>query len=162
MISVWRCRRRWWNQFGCRSMDSKQKKVFGSAHSNSAKRAGLYLFLYRHDTKSKTDTTLSSNIRDQFATKILLGSANAETPNTWHLARSQQGAGLNNFKGFYISDSKTGKKSTAALWLNLHTHHLENDLKCFEQLIHGFSGQNEHKKTQTDRNNKKKKSYLSC
>ncbi len=115
---------------------ASRKRVFGSASPNSAK-GRFCICLYRRDTKSETDTTLSSDIRCQFATKILLPLRMVK-----RMAFDGEVAtkgGVERFKGFYISDGKTDETPLSLLWLILHTHHL-NDLKCFERAYKcGFS-----------------------
>lgn len=115
------------------SMDNKQKKEFLALLTQIVQKGrSVSVFCIVATQSPKTDTTLSSDIRSQFATKILLGSANAETQRMAFDGEVATKGGVDRFKGFYISDGKTDETPLSFAVTDLHTHHL-NDLKCFEQ-----------------------------
>lgn len=115
------------------SMDNKQKKEFLALLTQIVQKGrSVSVFCVVATQSPKTDTTLSSDIRSQFATKILLGSANAETQRMAFDGEVATKGGVDRFKGFYISDGKTDETPLSFAVTDLHTHHL-NDLKCFEQ-----------------------------
>lgn len=115
------------------SMDNKQKKEFLALLTQIVQKGrSVSVFCIVATQSPKTDTTLSSDIRSQFATKILLGSANAETQRMAFDGEVATKGGVERFKGFYISDGKTDETPLSFAVTDLHTHHL-NDLKCFEQ-----------------------------
>lgn len=115
------------------SMDTKQKKEFLALLTQIVQKGrSVSVFCIVATQSPKTDTTLSSDIRSQFATKILLGSANAETQRMAFDGEVATKGGVDRFKGFYISDGKTDETPLSFAVTDLHTHHL-NDLKCFEQ-----------------------------
>lgn len=116
------------------SMDSKQKKEFLALLTQIVQKGrSVSVFCIVATQNPKTDTTLSSDIRSQFATKILLGSANAETQRMAFDGEVATKGGVERFKGFYISDGKTDEAPLSFAVTDLHTHHL-NDLKCFERV----------------------------
>jgi ABC-type cobalamin/Fe3+-siderophores transport system ATPase subunit len=115
------------------SMDNKQKKEFLALLTQIVQKGrSVSVFCIVATQSPKTDTTLSSDIRSQFATKILLGSANAETQRMAFDGEVATKGGVERFKGFYISDGKTDETPLSFAVTDLHTHHL-NDLKCFEK-----------------------------
>lgn len=115
------------------SMDTKQKKEFLALLTQIVQKGrSVSVFCIVATQSPKTDTTLSSDIRSQFATKILLGSANAETQRMAFDGEVATKGGVERFKGFYISDGKTDETPLSFAVTDLHKHHL-NDLKCFEQ-----------------------------
>lgn len=116
------------------SMDSKQKKEFLALLTQIVQKGrSVSVFCIVATQSPKIDTTLSSDIRSQFATKILLGSANAETQRMAFDGEVATKGGVERFKGFYISDGKTDEAPLSFAVTDLHTHHL-NDLKCFERV----------------------------
>lgn len=128
------------------SMDSKQKKEFLALLTQIVQKGrSVSVFCIVATQSPKTDTTLSSDIRSQFATKILLGSANAETQRMAFDGEVATKGGVERFRGFYISDGKTDETPLSFAVTDLHTHHL-NDLKCFERAYKMGFQSDEHKK----------------
>ena len=128
------------------SMDSKQKKEFLALLTQIVQKGrSVSVFCIVATQSPKTDTTLSSDIRSQFATKILLGSANAETQRMAFDGEVATKGGVERFRGFYISDGKTDETPLSFAVTDLHTYHL-NDLKCFEKAYKMGLQSDEHKK----------------
>lgn len=115
------------------NMDNKQKKEFLALLTQIVQKGrSVSVFCIVATQSPKTDTTLSSDIRSQFATKILLGSANPETQRMAFDGEVATKGGVDRFKGFYTMDGKTDETPLSFAVTDLHTYHL-NDLKCFEK-----------------------------
>ena len=115
------------------SMDSKQKKEFLALLTQIVQKGrSVSVFCIIATQSPKTDTTLSSDIRSQFATKILLGSANGETQRMAFDGEVATKGGVDRFKGFYISDGKTDETPLSFAVTDLHKYNL-NRLECFKR-----------------------------
>lgn len=114
------------------SMDGKQKKEFLALVTQIVQKGRSVSCFAIFGTQSpKTDTTLSSDIRSQFATKILLGSASGETQRMAFDGEVATKGNIERFKGFYVSDSKTDQPMLFHV-PDLHSHCL-NDLKIIKK-----------------------------
>lgn len=122
------------------SMDSKQKKEFLALVTQIVQKGRSVSCFAIFGTQSpKTDTTLSSDIRSQFATKILLGSASGENQRMAFDGEVATKGNIERFKGFYVSDGKTEQPMLFHV-PDLHSHGL-NDLKIIKKAYElGFSG----------------------
>ncbi|TWT09773.1 DUF87 domain-containing protein [Streptococcus sp. sy004] len=110
------------------SMDNKQKKEFLALVTQIVQKGRSVSCFAIFGTQSpKTDTTLSSDIRSQFATKILLGSANGDIQRMAFDGEVATKGNIERFKGFYVSDGKTIQPMLFHV-PDLHSHNL-NDLK---------------------------------
>ena len=122
------------------SMDSKQKKEFLALVTQIVQKGRSVSCFAIFGTQSpKTDTTLSSDIRSQFATKILLGLASGENQRMAFDGEVARKGNIERFKGFYVSDGKTEQPMLFHV-PDLHSHGL-NDLKIIKKAYElGFSG----------------------
>lgn len=114
------------------SMDSKQKKEFLALVTQIVQKGRSVSCFAIFGTQSpKTDNTLSSDIRSQFATKILLGSASGENQRMAFDGGLATKGNIERFKGFYVSDGKTEQPMLFHV-PDLHSHGL-NDLKIIKK-----------------------------
>lgn len=114
-------------------MDSKQKKEFlGLLTQIVQKGRSVSVFAIVGTQSPKVETTLSSDIRQQFATKILLGSANGDVQRMAFDGEVATKGNTERFKGFYISDGKTNEQPLSFAVTDLHAHGL-NDLENFQK-----------------------------
>ena len=122
------------------SMDSRQKKEFLALVTQIVQKGRSVSCFAIFGTQSpKTDTTLSSDIRSQFATKILLGSASGETQRMAFDGEVATKGNIERFKGYYVSDGKTEQPMLFHV-PDLHSHSL-NDLKIIKKAYElGVSG----------------------
>ena len=122
------------------SMDSRQKKEFLALVTQIFQKGRSVSCFAIFGTQSpKTDTTLSSDIRSQFATKILLGSASGETQRMAFDGEVATKGNIERFKGYYVSDGKTEQPMLFHV-PDLHSHSL-NDLKIIKKAYElGVSG----------------------
>ena len=108
-------------------MDSKQKKEFMSLLTQIVQKGrSCSVFCIIATQSPKVDTTLSSDIRNQFATKILLGSANGDTQRMAFDGEVTTKGDVERFHGFYISDGKTNEQPLSFAVPDLHAHDLVN------------------------------------
>ena len=122
------------------SIDSRQKKEFLALVTQIVQKGRSVSCFAIFGTQSpKTDTTLSSDIRSQFATKILLGSASGETQRMAFDGEVATKGNIERFKGYYMSDGKTEQPMLFHV-PDLHSHSL-NDLKIIKKAYElGVSG----------------------
>lgn len=122
------------------SMDSRQRKEFLALVTQIVQKGRSVSCFAIFGTQSpKTDTTLSSDIRSQFATKILLGSASGETQRMAFDGEVATKGNIERFKGYYVSDGKTEQPMLFHV-PDLHSHSL-NDLKIIKKAYElGVSG----------------------
>lgn len=117
-------------------MDSKQKKEFlGLLTQIVQKGRSVSVFAIVGTQSPKVETTLSSDIRQQFATKILLGSANEDVQRMAFDGEVATKGNTERFKGFYISDGKTNEQPLSFAVTDLHAYglnNLENFQKAYE------------------------------
>lgn len=114
-------------------MDSKQKKEFlGLLTQIVQKGRSVSVFAIVGTQSPKVETTLSSDIRQQFATKILLGSASGDVQRMAFDGEVATKGNTERFKGFYISDGKTNEQPLSFAVTDLHTHGL-NSLENFQR-----------------------------
>lgn len=117
-------------------MDSKQKKEFlGLLTQIVQKGRSVSVFAIVGTQSPKVETTLSSDIRQQFATKILLGSASGDVQRMAFDGEVATKGNTERFKGFYISDGKTNEQPLSFAVIDLHAHglnSLENFQKAYE------------------------------
>ena len=115
------------------SMDSKQKKEFLALLTQIVQKGrSVSVFCIIATQSPKVDTTLSSDIRSQFATKILLGSANPETQRMAFDGAVATKGGVEKFKGYYICDGITDENPLLFAVTDLHKYGL-NKLEWFEK-----------------------------
>lgn len=116
-------------------MDSKQKKEFMALFTQIVQKGrSVSCFAIVGTQSPKVETTLSSDIREQFATKILLGSANGDYQRIAFGEVATKG-NVEKFKGFYVSDGKTNEQPLSFAVTDLHAHglnNLENFKKAYE------------------------------
>lgn len=113
-------------------MDSKQKKEFLALVTQIVQKGRSVSCFAIFGTQSpKADTTLPSDIRSQFATKILLGSASGENQRMAFDGELATKGNIERFKGFYVSDGKTEQPMLFHV-PDLHSHGL-NDLKIIKK-----------------------------
>jgi hypothetical protein len=114
-------------------MDSKQKKEFlGLLTQIVQKGRSVSVFAIVGTQSPKVETTLSSDIRQQFATKILLGSASGDVQRMAFDGEVATKGNTERFKGFYISDGKTNEQPLSFAVTDLHAHGL-NSLENFQR-----------------------------
>lgn len=114
-------------------MDTKQKKEFMALLTQIVQKGrSVSVFCIIATQSPKTETTLSSDIRSQFATKILLGSANPDTQRMAFDGAVATKGGVEKFKGYYISDGLTDENPLLFAVTDLHKYGL-NKLECFEE-----------------------------
>lgn len=110
-------------------MDSKQKKEFMALFTQIVQKGrSVSCFAIVGTQSPKVDTTLSSDIRSQFGTRILLGNSNS-VPEIARMAFDGEVAtkgSVERFKGFYVSDGKTNEQPLSFAVTDLHTHGLNN------------------------------------
>ena len=125
-------------------MDSKQSKKFIAdltAIIQRGRSVGVSVIASPQDPS--TDT-LPTKIRQQFATKILLGSANSDTQRMAFGEVATSG-NVEDFRGFYICDGLTNQPMRFFV-CDLYSHGF-NELKAFEKAYKiGFSKQVNFKK----------------
>lgn len=111
-------------------LDSKQKKQFISsmiAIIQRARSVGISVII---STQDPSVDVLPQSIRNQFSTRILLGSANAEIQRMAFGEVATIGS-VEDFKGFYICDGLTNQPMKFFV-ADLYTYHL-NDLNTFKK-----------------------------
>lgn len=114
------------------SMDSKERKQLTALLSQLVtKGRSVSCFLIVGNQSPKADVGLSTEIRMQFATKILLGSADQETQRMAFSGDVATKGGVEQFKGFYMSDGRTVQPQLFAV-PDLHTYKL-NDLQSLRK-----------------------------
>lgn len=114
-------------------MDSKQKKEFlGLLTQIVQKGRSVSCFAIVGTQSPKVETTLSSDIRQQFATKVLLGSANGDVQRMAFDGEVATKGNVERFKGFYVSDGKTNEQPLLFAVTDLHTNNL-NSLRSFKK-----------------------------
>ena len=107
------------------AMDSKQKKEFLSLLTQIVQKGrSVSVFCIVATQSPKTDTTLSSDIRSQFATKILLGSSNGDTQRMAFDGDVATKGNVERFKGYYICDGITNDNPMLFNVTDLHTYDL--------------------------------------
>lgn len=114
-------------------MDSKQKKEFMALLTQIVQKGrSVSCFAIVGTQSPKVETTLSSDIRQQFATKILLGSANGDVQRMAFDGEVATKGNVERFKGFYVSDGKTNEQPLSFAVTDLHKHKL-NKLEKFKK-----------------------------
>ena len=111
-------------------MDSKQSKKFIAdltAIIQRGRSVGVSVII---STQDPSVETLPSKIRQQFSTKILLGSANADTQRMAFGEVATVG-NVEDFRGFYICDGLTTQPMKYFV-CDLYSHNF-NDLEAFEK-----------------------------
>lgn len=111
-------------------MDSKQSKNFIAdltAIIQRGRSVGVSVII---STQDPSVETLPSKIRQQFSTKILLGSANADTQRMAFGEVATVG-NVEDFRGFYICDGLTTQPMKYFV-CDLYSHNF-NDLEAFEK-----------------------------
>lgn len=109
------------------SMDSKQKREFlGYVTQIVQKGRSVSCFAIFGTQSPKAETVLPTDIRNQFATKILLGSHSPETSRMAFDGEVATKGNVERFKGYYTSDGLTDQPMLFAV-PDLRTHGL-NDL----------------------------------
>jgi ABC-type ATPase involved in cell division len=107
------------------AMDSKQKKEFLALLTQIVQKGrAVSVFCVVATQSPKTDTTLSSDIRSQFATKILLGSSNGDTQRMAFDGDVATKGNVERFKGYYICDGITNDNPMLFNVTDLHTYDL--------------------------------------
>lgn len=114
-------------------MDSKQKKAFMAYFTQIVQKGrSVSVFAIVATQSPKTDTTLSSDIRSQFATKILLGSANGDYQRMAFDGEVATKGDVSKFRGYYISDGLTKQPMTFFV-PDLHSNNM-NDLSILKKI----------------------------
>lgn len=114
-------------------MDSKQKKAFMAYFTQIVQKGrSVSVFAIVATQSPKTDTTLSSDIRSQFATKILLGSANGDYQRMAFDGEVATKGDVAKFRGYYMSDGLTKQPMTFFV-PDLHSNNM-NDLSIFKKI----------------------------
>lgn len=115
------------------SLDSKQKKEFMGLFTQIVQKGrSVSVFAIVATQSPKVETTLSSDIRQQFATKILLGSANGDIQRMAFDGEIATKGSTERFRGYYMSDGKTEQPMMYYV-PDLHSYNL-NDLNILKKL----------------------------
>lgn len=114
-------------------MDSKQKKEF-YAHLTAILQKGrsLSIFAIIGTQSPKAETTLPTDLRNQLATRILLGSASPETQRMAFDGDVATAGNVEPFTGFYVSEGKTVQPMKFFV-PDLHSYGM-NELDTFEKV----------------------------
>lgn len=124
------------------SMNSKDKKEFNSLITQIVQKGrSVSVFLIISTQHAGVDV-LPSGIRGQFATKILLGSANGDLQRMAFDGQTATKGDVDDFTGYYISNGLTNQPMKFYV-PNLHENEL-NTLDVFEELyLENFKGSEE-------------------